>query len=402
MEAAVSLISEQGWTDTSLQDVAKRSGYSAALVGQRFGSKLGLLEALVETHRARGTERLGAIETGGERPLWRAGIELYCSAIRDPATWHGAMLVLMAEALGPLQETRELFSDLNRRFVDYAGRFLREDMESSQAGPRLPLRLVARLRGLHLLSHLDPEIDLGPLAQALVRDVAAELEGQPLPSLATPIEPLPPREKPRSTPSREGRLSQAERRERTNLRLLGATAELLAERGAKGTTVQSIAERSGLSPGMVSQRFGSKEGLIVEGIERLVRRRSQLFEEAERMPRALDAIDAMLRIHGATQVSGNRMQTLILVLMGEALGPLRAQAETFREINRSFARQLAHLIEKGQREGDILETIEPQGTALGVLATLRGLAMMSLLDPEIDLLGALEEHRRVVAAKLMR
>lgn len=51
-------------------------------------------------------------------------------------------------------------------------------------------------------------------------------------------------------------------------RLLQAATDLVAEAGPRAASVQAVAERAGISRGSVAWHFGSKDGLIVEVIER--------------------------------------------------------------------------------------------------------------------------------------
>ena len=48
MKAAVALVAEEGVSASTFEAIARRSGYSRGLVGQRFGSKLGLIEAVID------------------------------------------------------------------------------------------------------------------------------------------------------------------------------------------------------------------------------------------------------------------------------------------------------------------------------------------------------------------
>ena len=68
------------------------------------------------------------------------------------------------------------------------------------------------------------------------------------------------------------RLTRAESRERTKERLLTAAAELFAERGVNGASVEQIAERAGYSRGAFYGNFEDKHDLVVA---LLARRRSQ-------------------------------------------------------------------------------------------------------------------------------
>src|SRR5258707_3717204 len=47
VKAAVAVVSEEGVSASTFEAIARRSGYSRGLVGQRFGSKLGVIEAVI-------------------------------------------------------------------------------------------------------------------------------------------------------------------------------------------------------------------------------------------------------------------------------------------------------------------------------------------------------------------
>jgi AcrR family transcriptional regulator len=59
------------------------------------------------------------------------------------------------------------------------------------------------------------------------------------------------------------RLTRAESRERTKERLLAAAAELFAERGVNGASVEQIAERAGYTRGAFYGNFEDKHDLVV-------------------------------------------------------------------------------------------------------------------------------------------
>ncbi|HQP20056.1 MAG TPA: helix-turn-helix domain-containing protein, partial [Phenylobacterium sp.] len=80
------------------------------------------------------------------------------------------------------------------------------------------------------------------------------------------------------TPSKIRR-SQAERRDESERRLIEAAAGLVVEQGIGAATFANIGERAGYSRGLVTQRFGSKQGLIEAMIERLQLRIGALLED---------------------------------------------------------------------------------------------------------------------------
>jgi len=61
--------------------------------------------------------------------------------------------------------------------------------------------------------------------------------------------------------------TQGERRARTRQALLDAAAELFAERGVDGASVDAIAERADRTSGALYDHFGSKDGLLFALLE---------------------------------------------------------------------------------------------------------------------------------------
>ncbi len=74
------------------------------------------------------------------------------------------------------------------------------------------------------------------------------------------------------------RMSRAEQRESTHEHLLTAAAEVFAQRGYAGASVQAIAEAAGFTIGALYSHFASKEDLFVELLDR---RYEQLVLEIE-------------------------------------------------------------------------------------------------------------------------
>ncbi len=52
-EAAIELIAEKGYANTTAQEIGIRAGYSRAMVRERFGSKEALLEAVLQEYEGR-------------------------------------------------------------------------------------------------------------------------------------------------------------------------------------------------------------------------------------------------------------------------------------------------------------------------------------------------------------
>ncbi len=62
--------------------------------------------------------------------------------------------------------------------------------------------------------------------------------------------------------SQQPRMTQAERTDLSDARMLEAAVELIVERGTDKTTLKEVGERAGYSRGLAGYRFGSKAGLF--------------------------------------------------------------------------------------------------------------------------------------------
>ena len=59
-----------------------------------------------------------------------------------------------------------------------------------------------------------------------------------------------------------GRLTQAQRTEISDMRMLDAAIALIVERGPAATSLKEVGLKAGYSRGLAGQRFGSKDNLM--------------------------------------------------------------------------------------------------------------------------------------------
>ncbi len=76
------------------------------------------------------------------------------------------------------------------------------------------------------------------------------------------------------TPHRRQRISQTERVENTQRKLIDAALQLLHEEGFKGATLQAIARKAQVSLGALQHHFKTRDALM----ERLVQEITEPFE----------------------------------------------------------------------------------------------------------------------------
>jgi len=143
-------------------------------------------------------------------------------------------------------------------------------------------------------------------------------------------------------------------------RLLDAATDLARERGFAAIGIRAIAQRAGVTPGMIAYYFGDKQGLAQAMLERVY---AHLFErlravEAETFAGTDDPLDAVVGLVASTLASEPWIPPLIV---GEVVlrdTPLRAFfTERLRE---GPARVIPALIERGVEAGQLRGDLDPR------------------------------------------
>ena len=175
IRAAIRLIARQGYTRTTLAQVGREAGYTGGLVSHHFGSKEGLLRALVERASGRFYRDQLLTATQGKSGLDAlcASLDTYMGELEVREEHMRALYVLMGEALGPVAEINEVFAELNRGFRRSARAWIREGMEAREIRSDLDpdaeaAVFVGMLRGVATQWMADPRcFDLGAVRESL-------------------------------------------------------------------------------------------------------------------------------------------------------------------------------------------------------------------------------------------
>lgn len=178
------------------------------------------------------------------------------------------------------------------------------------------------------------------------------------------------------------RRTQAERTEQSDKLIMRAAVKLIARQGYFRTTLSQIGAEAGYSGGLVSYRFGSKEGLLRALIERITNRfwDDQMHPAIAGRP-GLDALCTWTEVYlGELAARESRLRALY-VLMGEALGPVPEIRKVFAELNESMRSLVEDCIRRGVEERTIRTDADPATDAAAAVALVRGVAMQWLIDP---------------------
>ena len=183
------------------------------------------------------------------------------------------------------------------------------------------------------------------------------------------------------------RRTQEERKAESERRIIRAAIELFARQGYSKTTLKMVGEAAGYTGGLVSHRFGSKEGLLKAVVARI----SQRFLEDQLRPyveedSATTSLENYIAIYlNEVTVRQSRIRALY-VIMGEALGTVQEIQGQIAELNTGFRKGLAALVQRGIDNGEFRKGVDPNAAAILILGMLRGVTMQALADKKaIDL-----------------
>lgn len=181
------------------------------------------------------------------------------------------------------------------------------------------------------------------------------------------------------------RRTQSDRRQQSEAELLRAAAELIAEQGVAAATFENIGIRAGYSRGLVTQRFGSKQGLIEALIGRLQARLQTQMDD-----RRLDEVDGLEAVLGfvdafLTNLSRDGEMRAYFVLMAGAVADVSELRAPFALAHKGAEERLEAMVQRGQAEGVIRKALNADAAALMVGSLLLGLSTQLLIDPQMDL-----------------
>lgn len=139
IKAAGQLIAEQGYAGITLAAVGIRAGYSRGLATARFGSKAGLLDALVD-HIMTRWERLRVVPRVEGKPGLAALVAIL-ESIRDAYAESPESLsvfyALVFETLSPTSEAHERFAALHRHERRTLTDAIKKGIDDGSIDPRL-------------------------------------------------------------------------------------------------------------------------------------------------------------------------------------------------------------------------------------------------------------------------
>ena len=199
------------------------------------------------------------------------------------------------------------------------------------------------------------------------------------------------------------RRSQAQRTALSEDRLLGAALQLISERGYDRTTLQAIGDAAGYSRGLVSHRFGSKEGLLWALLERMFGHWG-----ADSLRPAVGTQVGIAALHAAVEAMRTSMHAApdrlraFYALLFESLGPLPVLRPKVAEFHRRQRAAVAEWIAAGVRAGTVRPDVDAATQAALFMSAIRGAAYQWLIDPSVDIDAIYDEIKATATRNLQR
>jgi AcrR family transcriptional regulator len=169
-------------------------------------------------------------------------------------------------------------------------------------------------------------------------------------------------------------VSRAERRRRSEARILAAARELFAERGYDRTTIRAVAGAAGVDPALVMRYFGDKEGLFRRAV--LEPAEQPLTADPERLAElALDILGVKLG-----ELPGEQPATLRAML---------THPETAAQVREALSRQIEQASTAIPGEDAELRAALILSTLLGVMVGKHLLRLRALRNATPEQLTSL-------------
>jgi AcrR family transcriptional regulator len=174
VKAAIAVVSEEGVSAATFEAIARRGGYSRGLVGQRFGSKLGLIEAVIaylhDDQQGVAVDQRLAELSGLEALL--GFVDLYLRRLAELGEVQ-AYFRLMSWAVADISAFRSAFAAehdrVRGRFEDWVVRGQAEGGIRPDLDPTAAALLVgSQLLGLSIQLLIDPTMDVDPIRATCV------------------------------------------------------------------------------------------------------------------------------------------------------------------------------------------------------------------------------------------
>jgi len=177
------------------------------------------------------------------------------------------------------------------------------------------------------------------------------------------------------------RRTQAERTAESRRRLIEATIRLLPKRGYARTSLAEIGREAGVSRGLVTHHFGSKEACMIAVAEHIGNSVEERINQADL--HGLDALDRTIDVYFDGSRSEGSIALALFIILMESVTSAPALRPAVAKYNARIREFLSGLLASAtEPDGSRLARRDADALAVLVEALLRGVALQWLADPQ--------------------
>lgn len=192
-------------------------------------------------------------------------------------------------------------------------------------------------------------------------------------------------------PAATTRLTQTERREMAEQRITEAATKIIAEKGLHGLTLAEAGERAGYSRGIASHHFGKKNVLLISVVNYIAAQFNNRLKKQTAINDGIDMVYAVIDQY-FYNVSRNTHITLAFqVIIAEGLTNPALQP-AIAEMNEHAIKNLTHHLKQAVIQKEIRSSIDPKKQATILIANLRGIMTLWMIDKKRTSLNAIKKE----------
>lgn len=183
LAAAAALIAERGVNAATFDNIGQRAGYSRGLATQKFGSKQGLIEALIAHLHARGDAGFAEHQIDA-MPALDAVLAYVDDYLRNLETDSEvrAYFIMMAGAVADLSQVRAAFAASHKRVERRLEALVLRGQAEGGIRPEIDadaaaLMIGSLLLGLSMQWLVDPQMELAPIRETSLATLRLSFAG---------------------------------------------------------------------------------------------------------------------------------------------------------------------------------------------------------------------------------
>ena len=180
------------------------------------------------------------------------------------------------------------------------------------------------------------------------------------------------------------KISQAHRDARRR-QILDAAIRCFSRDGFHATTTADIVRESGMSQGTLYLYFSNKDDMVVALADDRHQAEAFLNALAEREQNPVRGLLLLIELHGKGLIDPSRVAARRVGVQGwgEALRNPRIQSSITEGV-KIVREAIVHLIERGQRTGQIRPSVNPEAVARTLIAVFQGFVLQTAWGEEMD------------------